>query len=140
MLEITNNLLIPDEDLSFSAVRSGGPGGQNVNKVASKVELRLQLRDCLALSDEVKQRLIALYPSSATAGGEFLVTSSRYRTQARNREDAEQKLAEMIRAALTPPKKRRPTKPSRAAQQRRLNQKKRRSASLKERRPPRDDD
>ena len=140
MLEITRRLRIPDEDLTVRYACSGGPGGQNVNKVATKVEVRLHLADSAALRPAVKARLAARYPGYVTREGDVVVTSSRYRTQARNRQDAETKLAEMIRGVLTPPKPRRATKPSRAARQRRMDAKRRRGAAKQRRQRPHSDE
>lgn len=126
-LVVSPTVVIPDAELAWTAARSSGPGGQNVNKVASKVELRFDFAASGALSAPVKARLRALAASRLDAEGRILVTSQLTRDQSRNLEDARQKLAELIRAALVVPKRRRKTQPSRAAKQRRLNEKKRQS-------------
>ncbi len=126
-LVVSPAVVIPDAELAWTAARSSGPGGQNVNKVASKVELRFDFAASGALSAPVKARLRALAASRLDAEGRILVTSQLTRDQSRNLEDARQKLAELIRAALVVPKRRRKTQPSRAAKQRRLNEKKRQS-------------
>lgn len=126
-LVVSPAVVIPDAELAWTAARSSGPGGQNVNKVASKVELRFDFAASGALSASVKARLRALAASRLDAEGRILVTSQLARDQSRNLEDARQKLAELIRAALVVPKRRRKTQPSRAAKQRRLNEKKRQS-------------
>lgn len=126
-LVVSPAVVIPDAELAWTAARSSGPGGQNVNKVASKVELRFDFAASGALSASVKARLRALAASRLDAEGRILVTSQLTRDQSRNLEDARQKLAELIRAALVVPKRRRKTQPSRAAKQRRLNEKKRQS-------------
>lgn len=126
-LVVSPAVVIPDAELAWTAARSSGPGGQNVNKVASKVELRFDFAASGALSAPVKARLRALATSRLDAEGRILVTSQLTRDQSRNLEDARQKLAELIRAALVVPKRRRKTQPSRAAKQRRLNEKKRQS-------------
>jgi len=118
--------VIPAGDLSWRAVRSSGPGGQNVNKVASKVELRFDLDGTRALDDETKTRLRAL-AGTRLAGGEVIVTSQAARDQKQNLDDARAKLADLIARALHRPKKRRPTKPTRGSVERRLAGKQRRS-------------
>ncbi len=134
MLEISDRIRIPDEEFSWSFVRSGGPGGQNVNKVASKAVLRWNVVGSPTLPDEIKARLQQQQQSRITNDGDLLLTSQRYRDQERNRLDCLDKLAEMIRAATVVPKKRRKTKPSRGAHERRLAAKKRRSALKSSRR------
>jgi len=120
--------VIPAADLQIEAVRSSGPGGQNVNKVATKVELRFDLRGTQALAPAVKGRLRALAGKRVDADGRIRVISQRTRDQSRNREDALEKLAEMIRAALVPPRPRRPTRPTRASKARRLDDKRKQSS------------
>ncbi len=134
MLEISDRICIPDEEFSWSFVRSGGPGGQNVNKVASKAVLRWNVVASPSLPDDIKNRLQKQQQSRITNDGDLLLTSQRYRDQERNRFDCLDKLAEMIRAATVVPKKRRKTKPSRGAHERRLAAKKRRSALKSSRR------
>lgn len=126
MLEVTPRLSIPDDELSLHFALAGGPGGQNVNKVATKVELRFQLARSRVLSEEVKARLAARHPSMVTQAGELLVVSTRYRSQRRNREDAEQRLAALIREALPRPKPRRATDVPRAQKRRRREDKRKR--------------
>lgn len=125
MIAVTESVSIPDAELSWEYARSGGPGGQNVNKVASKATLRWAAAASVAISEEAKARLFAAHPAHLTTEGEFLVTSQEYRDQERNRQRCEEKLADMVRAALTPPKPRKKTKPSKASQRRRLEDKKR---------------
>ena len=134
MLEISDRLRIPDEEFTWSFVRSGGPGGQNVNKVASKALLRWNVVASPSLPDDIKARLQQQQRSRITGEGDLLLTSQRYRDQERNRLDCLEKLAEMLRAASVVPKKRRKTKPSRGAHERRLAAKKRRSALKSSRR------
>lgn len=140
MLDITPRVRIPDEDLVVRYARSGGPGGQNVNKVATKVELRLQLARTAALSPAVKRRLAETYPSYVTKAGEFVVTSARHRTQGRNRSDAEEKLVYMVCSVLTPPRRRKPTRVSRGAKRRRVDTKRRRGEVKRRRQSPAHDD
>jgi ribosome-associated protein len=125
MIAVSPTVTIPDDELRWEYARSGGPGGQNVNKVASKATLRWAVAGSVAISPDVKARLRAAHPSHHTAEGEFLVTSQEYRDQERNRQRCEEKLAAMVLAALTPPKPRKKTKPSKASQRRRLEDKKR---------------
>jgi ribosome-associated protein len=125
---------IDDDDLAFEFVRSSGPGGQNVNKVSTKVELRLRLARTRGLSPSQKRRLQATYPSHVTADGDFLIVSDRFRSQARNRGDVMDRLSEMLAAIRHPPKPRVPTKPSRAQKKRRLEAKRRQSERKQSRR------
>jgi ribosome-associated protein len=128
MLEISDRLRIPDDEFSWTFVRSGGPGGQNVNKVASKAVLRWNVVASPSLPVDIKARLQQQQRRRITGEGDLLITSQRYRDQERNRLDCLEKLADMLRAASVAPKVRRKTKPSRGAHERRLAAKKRRSA------------
>jgi ribosome-associated protein len=118
-------VVIPATDLAFAAVRASGPGGQNVNKVASKVELRFDLRGTAALSPAVKARLRAIAGKRVDGDGFLHVVSQRTRDQVRNRQDALDKLAALIRDALVPPLPRRPTRPTHGSKLRRLEHKRR---------------
>jgi len=120
-------LLIPDDDLSVAFVRSGGPGGQNVTKVSSAVQLRFDLQGSAVLSETVKQRLRRLAGRRLTDEGAVLIIARTQRSQEQNRRDAEERLAQLIEAALVEPKKRHATKPTRASKVRRLDSKTRRS-------------
>jgi ribosome-associated protein len=131
-LYINPQLTIPGADLSWTAVRSSGPGGQNVNKVASKVDLRFDVDACVVLSAAVKRRLRAI--ARVDAGGRIVITSQVTRNRVRNLEDARDRLADMIRQALIEPKRRRKTKPSRAVNRRRLEAKQRQSQKKRQRR------
>lgn len=122
-LQVTAKLWLPARDLSYSAVRSSGPGGQNVNKVATKVELRFDLAGCATLDDVTKERLRQLAGSRLTQEGEVLIVAQETRSQSQNLELARAKLVELVKAALHRPKKRRPTKPSKGSQERRLKAK-----------------
>jgi ribosome-associated protein len=124
-LVIDGIVSIPAAELSWTAVRASGPGGQNVNKVASKVELRFDLAGSRALSADAKTRLRALAGSRLDAEGRLLVTSQLTRDQTRNLQDARTKLAALVRSALHPPRKRKPTRPSLGAKRRRLDDKRR---------------
>ncbi|MBV8783424.1 MAG: aminoacyl-tRNA hydrolase [Gammaproteobacteria bacterium] len=122
-LSVVPGLVIPDEELQVSFVRSSGPGGQNVNKVATAVQLRFALDASRVLDAAVKARLRALAGRRLTLEGELLIVARAHRTQEANRREAEQRLAQLVRAALHAPKPRRATRPTRASQERRLSSK-----------------
>ncbi len=126
-IQITPALAIDDRDISEHFVHGSGPGGQNVNKVATSVELRFDVRSS-SLPDEVKARLIALAGHRALNDGAIRIDSREHRTQGQNREAALERLTALIRAAAQRPRKRRPTKPSARAREKRFESKKRRSA------------
>lgn len=140
MLEISAALQIPEEELHFSFARSSGPGGQNVNKVASKAVLRWNPGQSPVLPAAVLERLLALFPTRITTAGEIVITSELTRDQRVNMEDCREKLAQLIRAALVVPKKRRPTKPGRGAQRRRLQDKRENSERKQRRQAPHSSD
>src|ERR1043166_2625628 len=120
MLEVAPDWVIPSQDLEFQFVRSSGPGGQNVNKVSTKVELRFALEATAALSPAQKRRLAAAFPSHVTRAGDFLLTSDRFRSQAQNERDVCERLAEMLLSVRFAPAPRVATRPSRAAKRRRV--------------------
>lgn len=122
-LDIDDRVRIPARDLRWSAARSGGPGGQNVNRVATKVDLRFDLPGTTALSEAVKRRVRTLYGHRLDAEGHLIVIASSARTQARNLGLARAKLADMLRRALSAPRPRRPTRPTRASRAKRLQHK-----------------
>ncbi|MFH1567308.1 MAG: alternative ribosome rescue aminoacyl-tRNA hydrolase ArfB [Gemmatimonadota bacterium] len=139
-LQVTRSLSIPLAELRFTFDRSPGPGGQNVNKVNTRAELRFDVATSPSLSESQRQRLRAGLASRLVGDGVLVVRSSRHRTQLRNRQDCLDKLSELMAAALRPPPpKRRPTGPSRAARARRLDGKRRHAGKKQDRqRPPLD--
>jgi ribosome-associated protein len=139
MLTVNSRIQIPLAELEFSFARSSGPGGQNVNKVNSKAQLRWTVGKTCALSDEVRTRLLSQLAGKLTVEGDLLIVSQRYRDQGRNVEDCLEKLRELVARAAVRPVKRRPTKPSRAAKQRRLESKKENSLKKQGRQKPREE-
>jgi ribosome-associated protein len=134
MLTITPDLAIDESELQETFVRASGPGGQNVNKVATAVQLRFDVQHSPSLPDAVRERLRHLAAHRITAEGILLIEARRFRTQEQNRQDARERLAALIRKATEAPKLRRPTRPSRAARERRLQSKRRRSMQKQSRR------
>lgn len=124
MIKITNSILLNDDEIVESFIRSPGPGGQNVNKVETAVQIRFDARQCSALNDGVYQRLKNLASHLITAEGVLVITANKFRSQARNRQDALDRLTDLIRKAAIIPKSRRATKPTRASKTRRLEGKK----------------
>ena len=131
MIRITSAISIHDDELSESFVRSSGPGGQNVNKVSTAVELRFDVRGSPSLPEPVKTRLIHLAGHRMTKDGVLIIQAERFRTQEANRKDARERLVEMIAAATVVPKKRIKTKPTKASKERRVEGKKKRSTVKK---------
>lgn len=127
MLKVTSRITIADEELEERFVRASGPGGQNVNKVSTAVELRFNARASPALTEEVRRSLIRLAGRRMTDEGVLVIRAERFRTQERNREDARQRLVDLIAQAAVPPKPRVKTKPTLASKKRRLDSKSRRS-------------
>ncbi|MFN9717534.1 MAG: alternative ribosome rescue aminoacyl-tRNA hydrolase ArfB [Planctomycetota bacterium] len=137
MLTINSRIQIPTTEFQFSFARSGGPGGQNVNKVSSKAIMTWDVENSPSMPGDVRSRFKARYGKRINKEGVIQITSQRYRDQARNIEDCQSKLVELILAIAEPPVQRKPTAPTRGARQRRLNDKHVRSDVKQSRRKPR---
>jgi ribosome-associated protein len=135
-LFIRHGLVIPDAELEESFIQSSGPGGQNVNKVASAVQLRFDVSKSPSLPEPVRAAILALSDTRLDKDGVLTITARRFREQVRNRADARVRLAELILAAATPPKPRRATRPTRASKKRRVEAKSRRGRIKKDRARP----
>jgi ribosome-associated protein len=138
-LAVTDTLSIGEDELVESFVLASGPGGQNVNKVASAVQLRFDVARSPSLPEDVRARVNALAGQRLTKDGVIVITARAYRSQERNRAEARERLVDLIRSAAQPPKPRRPTRPTKAAKRRRLEGKKRRSDIKRTRGPVRAD-
>ena len=139
LIPITNRLTIDERELEESFIQASGPGGQNVNKVATAVQLRFDVRHSPSLSPEVRARLWKLAGRRITQDGILLIVAREHRTQERNRAEARAKLVELLKAATVQPRARKATKPSKASQQKRLESKSRRAGIKKLRRSRADD-
>jgi len=131
MIQVTDQIALGEDELEESFIRSSGPGGQNVNKLATAVQLRFDVRRSRSLPNDVAIRLMRLAGARLTKDGVLVITAQRHRTQERNREDARERLFELIREAAVRPVARRPTKPTKASQRERLEGKKHRSGVKK---------
>jgi ribosome-associated protein len=127
MISVTPTIAIDEREIEENFIRSSGPGGQNVNKLATAVQLRFDVRHSPSLPDGVRERLERLAGKRLTREGVLIITAQRHRTQERNRQDALDRLLELIRAAAIVPVRRRPTRPTMGSRQRRLEGKRRRS-------------
>jgi len=135
MIAIDDHLALDDDEISETFLRASGPGGQNVNKVASAAQLRFDLRGSPSLPEPIKARVARLAGHRLTQDGVIVITAQRFRSQERNREDARARLTALIRRAVEPPKPRRKTRPSAAQREERLAAKARRSAVKRLRAP-----
>jgi ribosome-associated protein len=134
MLNVNQHISIPLTELNFSFARSGGPGGQNVNKVNTKATLRWAITDSPSLPEGVRERFLEKYKRRITNEGELVLSSQRFRDQGRNVADCLEKLRQLLLEVATAPRPRKKTKPSRAARERRLNEKQQRSQKKQRRR------
>ncbi len=127
MIRVTTKISLDEREIEESFVRASGPGGQNVNKLATAVQLRFDVRHSPSLHPDVRDRLERLAGSRLTRDGVLVIIAQRHRTQARNRDDALDRLVDLIRQAAVAPLKRRPTRPTRASKERRIEGKKKRA-------------
>jgi len=136
MIPITKTIALRDDEISERFILASGPGGQNVNKVAAAVQLRFDVRRSPSLPDDVRHRLQRLAGRRLTAGGILVITARRYRSQDRNRQDALQRLVDLIRRAAVPPVPRKPTAPTAASRRRHKDAKRRRATTKRLRERP----
>jgi ribosome-associated protein len=139
MIKINSNVSIDEREIHYDLIRASGPGGQNVNKVSTAIQLRFDIHNSPSLTTEVKDRLTRLAGRRVTSEGILIIEAHRYRTQEQNRADALRRLVNWIQKALNPPKKRKATRPGAGARARRLKEKKKRSETKRIRRYNPDD-
>ena len=140
MIRVTDRISLSENDLQFHFVRASGPGGQNVNKVSTAVELRFDVAGTRRLSSDVKSRLCKLAGHRMTADGVLVIQAQRFRSQSRNRDDAIERLVQLVHEAARAPKVRKPTRPSLAAKRKRVDEKKKRATIKSGRRAVREFD
>ena len=137
MVRVTGTIRLEEGELRERFIRSSGPGGQNVNKVATAVQLRFDVRNSPSLAVDVRERLIRLAGNRVTRDGVLVIEASRFRTRERNRRDARERLAEWLRKAALPPARRKESRPTPASERRRLDDKRRRAEAKRARGPVR---
>jgi ribosome-associated protein len=135
MIRITDNIIIDEKEIKEDFIRASGPGGQNVNKVATAVHLRFDVNNSPSLPDDVRERLVRLAGRRITGDGILIIKAGRFRTQDRNRQDAIDRLVDLIRKASVIPKSRRRTSPTLSSRKRRMEGKRRRGDIKRGRRP-----
>ena len=136
MLTVTRRIQIPLDEFTFTYSRSGGPGGQNVNKVNTKATLRWDVNGSPTLPDDVRQRFRERYPRRLTKNGELLLHSQRFRDQERNTQDCLERLQALLRDVAQPPRRRKPTRPTRGSVEKRLREKQQKREKKQRRRKP----
>ncbi len=136
MLTVTPDIIINEQELDYTFIHASGPGGQNVNKVATAVQLRFDVTHSPSLPEDVRERLLRQAAGQITQDGVLIIDARQYRSQWRNRRDATQRLIDLLRQAAEVPKPRRTTRPSRAVKEQRLQAKHQRSETKRLRQPP----